>query len=229
MNNNTRFDTYLSLGNSFHFTYDCLNLTISSISDNLESETGYIKNEILNNSSFHFTDSNFFNKNIKNYISIYNSFIALHINTYIDYNVFFHFPLIRKDNSVAECVCEVSIDQLTAGNKIAICSASVSIIKDNFQNIEKDGISIITSIHKFSYSTILSLEELEQNIKTTQLSEREIEILFLVSNGLSNQQIADKINVSIHTVTTHKKNIITRTGTSNIMNTIKKAVKLKMI
>ncbi|MBB6459874.1 response regulator transcription factor [Flammeovirga kamogawensis] len=229
MNKNTRFDTYLSLGNTFHFTYDCINLTISSISDNFENETGYIKNEILNNSDFHFTDSSFFDQNIENYINIYNTFIHQHITTYNDYNVFFHFPLVRKDTSISECVCEVSIDQLTTDNKIAICSASVSIIKDHFQNIGKEGISIITSIHKFSFHSICSQEELEQNIRTTQLSDREIEILFLVSNGLSNQQIADKINVSVHTVGTHKKNITAKTGTSNIMNTIKKAVMLKLI
>lgn len=39
------------------------------------------------------------------------------------------------------------------------------------------------------------------------LSPREKDVLKWVVNGLSNKQIADKLNISIHTVITHRKNI----------------------
>jgi DNA-binding CsgD family transcriptional regulator len=39
------------------------------------------------------------------------------------------------------------------------------------------------------------------------LSNREITILKLVANGLTNKQIAERLFISLHTVTTHRKNI----------------------
>jgi DNA-binding CsgD family transcriptional regulator len=44
------------------------------------------------------------------------------------------------------------------------------------------------------------------------LSEREKEVLKLLSMGLSNKQIANKLNISIHTVISHRKNLTQKTG-----------------
>ncbi len=44
------------------------------------------------------------------------------------------------------------------------------------------------------------------------LSEREMEVLKWLAQGLSNKEIADKLNLSIHTINTHRKNIMDKTG-----------------
>ncbi len=44
------------------------------------------------------------------------------------------------------------------------------------------------------------------------LSERETEVLRLLICGNSNKEIADSLNISIHTVVTHRKNITIKTG-----------------
>jgi regulator of cell morphogenesis and NO signaling len=44
------------------------------------------------------------------------------------------------------------------------------------------------------------------------LSERERETLALLASGLSNKEIADKLFISTHTVISHRKNIIRKTG-----------------
>jgi len=49
-----------------------------------------------------------------------------------------------------------------------------------------------------------------------ELSEREIEVLMQLINGLSNKEIADKLNISIHTVISHRKNIIEKTGIKSL-------------
>ncbi len=41
-----------------------------------------------------------------------------------------------------------------------------------------------------------------------KLSPRELEIITLVSNGLTNNEIAEKLFLSVHTVMTHRKNIL---------------------
>ena len=44
------------------------------------------------------------------------------------------------------------------------------------------------------------------------LTEREIEVLTSLVHGLSNKEIAEFLNISIHTVITHRKNITAKTG-----------------
>lgn len=44
------------------------------------------------------------------------------------------------------------------------------------------------------------------------LSDREIDVLKSLSKGLSNKEIADTLNISIHTVISHRKNLTQKTG-----------------
>lgn len=44
------------------------------------------------------------------------------------------------------------------------------------------------------------------------LSAREIEVLVLITKGLINKEIADKLNISLTTVITHRKNITEKLG-----------------
>lgn len=48
------------------------------------------------------------------------------------------------------------------------------------------------------------------------LSERERDVLILVAKGLSNKEIADRLNISIHTVMSHRKNITHKTGIKSV-------------
>src|SRR3954447_23704369 len=48
-----------------------------------------------------------------------------------------------------------------------------------------------------------------------QLSEREQEILRLVAEGLSNQQIANQLGVSINTVKVHLRNVFGKIGAAS--------------
>lgn len=45
-----------------------------------------------------------------------------------------------------------------------------------------------------------------------QLTERERDVLIQLVGGLSNKEIADKLNISVHTVVSHRKNITQKTG-----------------
>ncbi len=61
------------------------------------------------------------------------------------------------------------------------------------------------------------------------LSKRELEVLQLIAQGLSNQEIADKLFISKRTVDGHKANMIIKTGSSNIVNLLVYAIKHKLI
>lgn len=52
------------------------------------------------------------------------------------------------------------------------------------------------------------------------LTDRESEILRLISKGLSSKQIADKLFISVHTVNTHRQNIISKMNVSTTTEAI---------
>ena len=61
------------------------------------------------------------------------------------------------------------------------------------------------------------------------LTKRELEILELIGEGLSNNEIANKLFISIRTVDTHKNNLISKTGSKNVVSLLIYAIKNKII
>lgn len=61
------------------------------------------------------------------------------------------------------------------------------------------------------------------------VTDRELEIIQLVAEGYANKQIADKLFLSTHTVTTHRKNIMNKLGIANTAGLVLYAVKENLI
>ncbi|MGQ1784516.1 MULTISPECIES: response regulator [unclassified Saccharicrinis] len=88
----------------------------------------------------------------------------------------------------------------------------------------------------FSKEVSLSLMKQIQNpfsekLKKTNipLSKREIEILKLISQEYSNQEIADKLFISIRTVDTHRRNLLEKLGIKNNVGLVKYALSKGLI
>ncbi|TAL56847.1 MAG: response regulator transcription factor [Bacteroidetes bacterium] len=62
-----------------------------------------------------------------------------------------------------------------------------------------------------------------------KLSDREIEIIQLIAAGLGNKQIADKLFLSVHTVATHRKNIMSKIGVNNSAGLVMFAIRQNLI
>ncbi len=56
----------------------------------------------------------------------------------------------------------------------------------------------------------------QQDAQREELSAREKEILVSVAQGLLNKEIADRHNISINTVITHRKNITRKIGIKTV-------------
>ncbi len=78
-------------------------------------------------------------------------------------------------------------------------------------------------------SKLLSNDNKENNTTQDVLSDREIDVLKLLASGLANKEIADKLNISIHTVITHRKNITQKTGIKSVSGLTIYAVVQKII
>ncbi len=57
-------------------------------------------------------------------------------------------------------------------------------------------------------------------VHTQKLSIREIEVLGLIMNGLTNNEIAEKLFISYETVKSHRKKILEKTGSKNTASLI---------
>jgi DNA-binding CsgD family transcriptional regulator len=69
----------------------------------------------------------------------------------------------------------------------------------------------------------------EETLKQRGISKREYEVLELMATGLSNQEIADKLFVSLNTVKTHLSNLFTKLDVKRRTQAIQRAKELRLI
>ena len=81
-------------------------------------------------------------------------------------------------------------------------------------------------IFKKYTTNVTKKKEKEPEIKLTS---REIEIVKLISEGLTSHQMADKLFISPRTVETHRSNLIKKTGVKNSIELVKKVEKMGLI
>lgn len=71
--------------------------------------------------------------------------------------------------------------------------------------------------------------KLPQNCEPLVLSDREIEVIRLIAEGYTTQEIADNLSRSIHTINTHRKNILKKLGLKKPSELIMYAVKKGLV
>lgn len=69
----------------------------------------------------------------------------------------------------------------------------------------------------------------EQAITYLGITEREIEVLELLAEGLSNRQVAERLFISIHTVKSHVSNLLSKLQVDRRTQAISKARSLRLI
>ena len=73
---------------------------------------------------------------------------------------------------------------------------------------EQQLIKSILALEQRAHANGRNLPPLPQPAQTKILSDREIEVMALITQGFINKEIADRLNISITTVMTHRKNIM---------------------
>ena len=61
-----------------------------------------------------------------------------------------------------------------------------------------------------------NLPPMPQMLQQKILSDRELEVLALIVQGYINKEIADKLNIGLTTVITHRKNIMDKLGMKSV-------------
>ncbi len=140
---------------------------------------------------------------------------------------------IRQVSTDTPIIALSMMDDSVSIKKMLIAGASGYVLK------EGDTSELLKAIEKVMageayYSkavaeTIMSsLLDSKTSQKDSELTKRELEVLELMFNELSNQEIADKLFISLRTVETHKHNIMEKTGAKNMAGLVKYAIRNKL-
>jgi len=93
-------------------------------------------------------------------------------------------------------------------------------------------LKVYNSGQYFQPQILAALEQQSNRTKQvtdTRLTGREIEIVRLMEQDLSNKQLAEALNISIRTVETHRKNIFKKTNTNNVLTLVKWAYEHQLL
>ena len=114
---------------------------------------------------------------------------------YVEHNAFF---LPRKRKTI--------VFQLSGVPILNIYQAEEQLVKD------------ILKLHQHAHHDGYPVKDMPPTPPTTghELSAREIEVLVLITKGLINKEIADKLNIGLTTVITHRKNITEKLGIKSV-------------
>lgn len=154
----------------------------------------------------------------------------------------FGISVIRKIKSLAPAVYFLSISDKP--NRWMLSDAlSAGITSYLLRDCEKeeimDAIRATSNGEQFFCGKILN-EVLKNNDEVLpvaepvsctglKISDREGEIIRMVAEGLTNKEIADKLFLSAHTVTTHRKNIMAKLGVNNTAGLVLFAIRNNIV
>jgi DNA-binding NarL/FixJ family response regulator len=114
--------------------------------------------------------------------------------------------------------------------KMIVSGASGYVLKNATKEELIEGIETVIKGKQFlSFDAALALRKPDTNNNVPVITRREKEVLELIADGMTNNEIAQKLFISTTTVDTHRKNLLAKFEAKNIASLIKVAVQQHMI
>lgn len=122
-----------------------------------------------------------------------------------------------------------SYNQQSYINKIMDNGASGYVLKNATKEELLDAIETVKDGQKYLSEEAALIVKKNVGSKIPIITRREKEVLSLISEGLTNNQIATKLFISITTVDTHRKNLLAKFEAKNTATLIRMATHLEFI
>ncbi|MBA2612752.1 MAG: response regulator transcription factor [Bacteroidetes bacterium] len=121
-------------------------------------------------------------------------------------------------------------DQASVIRKMLDNGASGYLLKDALKNEILEAIQTVLKGKIYvNHSVAEVLKKKNVNDSLPLLTKREKQVLELIAEGLTNQQIADKLFLDVTTINSHRKNMLTKYNLNNIASLIKFALTNNLI
>jgi len=144
--------------------------------------------------------------------------------------------LIKKEKPFIKVIVVSMLCDASIVNKMLKAGADAFINKDTGKSELLKAIEKVMSNEKYispEISNNLFIHLKDRNVNTAEnekhLTAREIEIIGYIANGLTNHEIADKLFLSIVTVDTHRKNMLSKLHLKNTASLVKYAAEHKLL
>ncbi|QDO93195.1 response regulator transcription factor [Formosa sediminum] len=145
------------------------------------------------------------------------------------------FQVLKKLKNLNQDIKPIVISMHDDGNYIAKSakSGAYSYVLKNTDEDELIKVIRIVSLGKKYFSPSISEKMInfmsENKVSEDLISNKEQEVLVLISEGLTTKEIAAKLFVSTRTIETHRANILKKLDVKNTAELIKKATKINLI
>jgi DNA-binding NarL/FixJ family response regulator len=135
--------------------------------------------------------------------------------------------MVRKKFPEVRIIALSQYDEKRFVKQMVKNGASGYLLKDTGKDILEIAIRTVYEGQNY-FCERLSLRLINQELKIEdtkslfpKLSEREVEVLRLIGDELSSQEIADKLFISFHTVESHRANLMSKAGVKNTAGLIR--------
>ncbi|MFN3402565.1 MAG: response regulator transcription factor [Cytophagaceae bacterium] len=232
LKNNPQFKALMSVFPGFIGILDLTSQSYIYISDNIKDFTSYSSEE-------------YYQRGLELIISIFTEEHKLIIHDMVYPCIFefiqkyskskdirnlrcsFNYNITRRDGKVASMLQQMNIIHIDEQNKPMVVLYLVTEITEFRKD---DGITLVISGKEINglYQT-LYCQSFNSNNSEKALTERELEILNLISQGKSSRQIAEFLCISIYTVFNHRKNMLKKMAVKSTGELLSKAIVKGMI
>ncbi len=122
-----------------------------------------------------------------------------------------------------------SFNQQSYIQKMLDNGASGYVLKNATREELVEAIEMVMQGDKFLSDEAASTVKRNDDAKIPIITRREKEVLVLIADGMTNNQIADKLFISATTVDTHRKNLLTKFHAKNTATLIRLAAQYQLI
>jgi two-component system nitrate/nitrite response regulator NarL len=137
---------------------------------------------------------------------------------------------IRKEFPSVKIVAMSTFKERSYISKMVLNGATGYLVKSaSKEEIEEALLSVHEGRLYMSFDLEMSASEQREMKNVPVLSTREKEVLNLIADGLTNAQIAGALFISMHTVDSHRKNLLTKFGVKNTALLIRTATQYGLL
>lgn len=199
--------TFEHLIDSYFFIFDCIANNILFVNDAFETVTGYKAKEFTIDhllKMIHPDDLPYFFASEEKGLNFTN---ILSFNEHYQYILSYTYRLIKADGTLISIQQQCQAIEVTNQGHLS----KTLVIHKRIENYSERPVNDYKIFDKTRNVFI-------DDNNCYNLTKREVEVLNLIRAGLQNKEIAASLNVSKHTIETHRKRILQKTNSKNFID-----------